>query len=291
MTWKQSSRAPRGGDSTLDIMYTNAPTQIADLSVLPPLCSTGGVDSNHKCVYATLNSEPARNFVWEVRYTRKRSRRADGEFCRELGNADWSGVELAVGVHAKTDELEKVIGSLMEKHYPLIRSRRRSNEPPWITHRIRGLYRKKCRIYKKAGRTDEWWRTDDLMQREIADSRQEFVEKILRVGNGGRSFYAATKALSKTGTSSKQWSVRDIFSGETPSIICDRVGAEHLLVDLWDAIASALEGGQQAGVLLGVDFEKHSTEWTTGSAWNNLQRSARRREASALSMPSWKIEQ
>ena len=29
-----------------------------------------------------------------------------------------------------------------------------------------------------------------------------------------------------------------------------------MLVDLWDKILAALEGGTQAGVLLGVDYEK-----------------------------------
>ena len=174
-------------------------------------------------MYGTLTSRPTCNFVWEIRYTRKRSRRADEGFCRELGATDWSRVELAVGVDAKTAELEKVIGNLMEKHYPLIHSRRRSNEPPWITHRIRGLYRKKCRIYKKAGRTDDLWKTDERMQKEIVDSRQEFVDKILQDCNRGRSFYSATKALSKPGTSQRQWSVKDIFSGESPSRICDKV--------------------------------------------------------------------
>ena len=33
-------------------------------------------------------------------------------------------------------------------------------------------------------------------------------------------------------------------------------GAEHLLVELWDEVHSAMEKGQCAGILLGVDFEK-----------------------------------
>ena len=35
-----------------------------------------------------------------------------------------------------------------------------------------------------------------------------------------------------------------------------KCGVEHMLVDLWDEILGALEGGTQAGVLLGVDYEK-----------------------------------
>ena len=33
-------------------------------------------------------------------------------------------------------------------------------------------------------------------------------------------------------------------------------GAEHLLIDLWEEVLGAMEGGNHAAVLLGVDYEK-----------------------------------
>ena len=33
-------------------------------------------------------------------------------------------------------------------------------------------------------------------------------------------------------------------------------GAENLLIDIWDKVHEALEGGENAAVLLGVDYEK-----------------------------------
>ena len=35
-----------------------------------------------------------------------------------------------------------------------------------------------------------------------------------------------------------------------------KCGAKHMLVDIWEKVLSALEGGQSAAVLLGVDYEK-----------------------------------
>ena len=66
----------------------------------------------------------------------------------------------------------------------------RSNKPPWITNRIRrlGKKKKKCRILKKKGPL--WWSTDKIMQKEIANSRQEYIDKVLKDGNSGKSFYA-----------------------------------------------------------------------------------------------------
>ena len=39
--------------------------------------------------------------------------------------------------------------------------------------------------------------------------------------------------------------------GETP-----KCGAEHMLVDIWEGVLGAMEGGKSAAVLLGVDYEK-----------------------------------
>ena len=35
-----------------------------------------------------------------------------------------------------------------------------------------------------------------------------------------------------------------------------KCGAEHMLVDIWERVLLALEGGRNAAVLLGVDYEK-----------------------------------
>ena len=35
-----------------------------------------------------------------------------------------------------------------------------------------------------------------------------------------------------------------------------KCGAEHRLIDLWEEVLAAMEGGKSAGVLLGIDFEK-----------------------------------
>ena len=35
-----------------------------------------------------------------------------------------------------------------------------------------------------------------------------------------------------------------------------RCGAEHMLIDLWEKIMVALEGGGEAALLLGVDYEQ-----------------------------------
>ena len=119
-------------------------------------------------------------------------------------------------------EIMQTIGTLTERHFPLVRVRKRSNESPWITRGIRRLWKKKIQIYKKEGRSQAWWNTDEILQKRIEDSRNEFVEKILAEGNSGRSFYAATKKLAKAAVV-PQWSVRDLFVGREPKGVCREV--------------------------------------------------------------------
>ena len=221
-TFSQVVTGPTRGAGTLDIVYTNAGRFVEGAMVLPPLETGGGVRSDHRCVCASMRFPPQMKFQWVVKYTRRRSRRADEAFCRELGSLEWNAVIDATGVDNKVAALEETIERLTEKHFPLIRARKRSNEPPWITHRIRRLFKKKCRIYKRHGRSNSWWATDEVMQQEIKESREQFVERTLADGNAGKSFFAATKALAKPGTQ-RQWCVSDLLVGASPKQVCDNV--------------------------------------------------------------------
>ena len=58
---------------------------------MPPLCSEGGIDSDHRCVYVEALFLPKRNFEWvaSMRRTRGKGREA---FAANLAGWDWSGL-------------------------------------------------------------------------------------------------------------------------------------------------------------------------------------------------------
>ena len=119
-------------------------------------------------------------------------------------------------------ELEKVIGKLTDRHFPLVRVQRRSNEDPWITRSIRRLWKKKIRIYKKFGKSQSWWETDRKLQQEIEESKEQFVERMLEDGNRGRPCYAATCKLAAA-SPTQPWCVSDLFVGMGPREVCKEV--------------------------------------------------------------------
>ena len=213
---------PTRGESTIDLVYTNAVNAHVDTRVLPPLESIRGTTSDHRCVYTEVKFPPERNYVWTTQLRRTRDERREKAFAEDMLNRDWGPLTCAENVDVMVGILEEAISELTDRHFPLVRVRKRSNESPWITKKIRRLWKRKIRLYKKAGKSPAWWETERVLQESIADARTGFVEKMLEEGNNGKSFYAATKKLS-TAAATPQWSVRDLFPGLAPSAVCDEV--------------------------------------------------------------------
>ena len=203
--------------------------------ILPPLQADSGAYSNHRCVFAAAKFPEERKFDWVVRWRRTRTKVQEEAFSEELGKWNWTSLENEECVDKKASMLEEVIGKLTEKHFPIARVRKRSNESPWITRHIRRLWKRKVRIYKKAGRCDKWREVDRRLQELIGSSREAFVEKMLEEGNSGKSFYAATRKLASA-TTSQQWTVKDIFPGEKAEEVCKKV------LDYFGGIAASKGG-------------------------------------------------
>ena len=213
---------PTRGTNTLDIIYTNFGEAVADACVLVPLQTDGGVPSNHACVSAVGVFPSARDCEWEVKWVRKKTRKGKEAWIRDCLGHDWSELKAAVGVNAKVAIFEGVVQALSDKHFPMVRIRKRSNEWPWITLNVRRLWKRKLRLYKKNGRCQKWWDTDAQLQRELEQAKESFLDKMLAQGNAGKSFYAATRALSRP-SGEEKWSVKDLFDDKSPANVCSRI--------------------------------------------------------------------
>ena len=213
---------PTRGGNTLDLIYSNVGNERAEAEVLPPLNTPTGVESDHKSVYIKDVFPPSRQYTWVAKLRRTRSKAAEDAFAADIGCWDWTSLGLEGDVDKMAAELEEVIEKLTDKHFPLVRVRRRSNEDPWITRSIRRLWKKKIRIYKKFGKSQSWWETDRKLQQEIDESKELFVERMLDDGNRGRPFYAATRKLAAA-TPTQPWCVSDLFVGMGPREVCGEV--------------------------------------------------------------------
>ena len=203
--------APTRGTNKLDVVFSNLGADVNDTSVLPPLQAVSGAESDHKCVYIQAQLPAVKNFKWEVKLRRERNLDRELAFARDLEAWESSCLD-DLDVDGMAETLERKIGELTELHFPLRRLRRRSNEDPWITRRIRRLWKRKLRLYRRNGRCQRWWATDLELQLSIEEAKEAFVGRLLADGNGGRSFYAAARKLSSA-ASRPDWKVTDLFPG------------------------------------------------------------------------------
>ena len=213
---------PTRGNSTIDLVYLNCPEAVTERLNAPPLTTPAGISSDHGCVYVGLSFPPTKNFEWVNLMRRTRDANREAAFATDMCQWDWTCLAAAQSVDDMASELERAVGVLTDKHFPLAKVRKRSNEAPWVTGRIRKLLKKKIRIYKKKGKSDQWWETDRNLQTKIQESRETFVTNLLEGGNNGKGFYAATKKLSAAGQA-HQWSVGDLFPGMEPGEMCKEI--------------------------------------------------------------------
>ena len=226
------STGPTRGTSTIDMIFSNVPEAHSETLVLPPLQANSGALSDHNCIYTEAYFPPEKGFKWITQWRRTRDEGRDQAFAAELRDFDWSVVRGADDVDNKVRILEEVIERLTDKHFPLARVRKRSNEAAWVTKKIRRLWKKKLRLYKKKGRSQSWWNTEHKLQQTIKEARNGFVNLLLEDGNAGRSFYDATRKLSSA-AGTPQWAVTDLFPGDAPAVVCDKV------LDFYSSISSA----------------------------------------------------
>ena len=213
---------PTRGGNTFDLIFTNTPVAHSETLVLPPLQTDTGALSDHKCVFTEASFPPDRGYQWVTQMRRTRDESRERAFAAELAGWDWGSLAASESVDVMARNLEGVIGTLMDKNFPLARVRKRSNESPWITRRIRRLWKKKIRLYKKKGKSQAWWETERKLQKSIDEARSGFVDRLLEEGSAGKSFYAATKKLASP-AAAPQWSVSDLFPGQGPQSVCDEV--------------------------------------------------------------------
>ena len=214
--------APTRETNTIDLIYTNNPRAHLDTRVLPPLDTTEGVPSDHRCVFTEARFSPARNFRWVSQLRRTRNQGREEAFAQDMKSWNWESLQNAGNADDMARVLEETIDHLTNKHFPLARVRKRSNESPWITRRIRKMWKRKIRLYKKKGKSQAWWDTERVLQERIVKAKEDFVERLLEDGNAGRSFYAATKKLATCATA-PQWNVGDLFPGQGPEEVCEEV--------------------------------------------------------------------
>lgn len=84
------------------------------------------------------------------------------------------------------------------------------------------------------------------MQEENEEAQQAMVERLLNDGTSSAGFYAATKTLASASPAA-QWSVSDLFVGQSPEIISRKI------LDFFGGIASSAPEDERFPEILRVN--------------------------------------
>ena len=187
---------PTRKNKCLDLIYTNA--QTVETLTMEPLESEEGVCSDHRVLYTAANIKGTPSprgsscfFVRRIDPKRKE------KFTKELLDIDWSIIE-EDSVHESTEELTRVLDTLVAKCFPLKKITIRSRDLPWITPSIKRTIRRRKRRYKKYGRDPRWKELKKLTEQMIADSKKKYIERVeekCRMARNSQAYFQAVKRL------------------------------------------------------------------------------------------------
>ena len=209
---RRANFLPNRGDACLDVMYTNAD---ATESVWPPLETPDGQRSDHDCVLMEVREERMRDFEWERNTARKFTSRACEQYGRELANIDRDKVlpREVLDPDELTQAFQKITTDMTNRLFPLRTSRKRSNEPPWITNGIRKLGKQRNRLYKREGKSRTWCVMQDRLENLISRSKETFMRGVREDGNP-RKYFEAVKSMGSN-AAKDDWKLTDLFQGRS----------------------------------------------------------------------------
>lgn len=154
------------------------------------------------------------------RYYNKESEEAYG---RWLAAQDWAPVLNAVGSNQKTKIYQEMVVGALEELFPLITTRRKSSELPWINQQIRNRIRQRKDDYKKEGRSEHWKRLKKIMEDMLAMRKERYVavQKDNLIGDDTqRNFFKNVKTY-QSAARPVQFDIRTLSADKTDAEIAD----------------------------------------------------------------------
>ena len=195
---------PTRGTRSIDRIFVSAgqDDQLVEAGTLNPLeTDDSSRKSDHRIAYAELKLRRTAAFEWVSYSYRYFCPEAEKLFADWLVHHKWEAVLAAPTSNQKADLYQAQVNEAVDRFFPLITTRRKSSDPPWINWKIRRKIAKRRRLYKLEGRSDRWKalkkETDDLIKKRRAvyrsvqlanltdkDAQRSFFKNIRRTKRG-----------------------------------------------------------------------------------------------------------
>ena len=183
---------------------------LLDAGVMAPIHTEDGSESDHKTVFAKFRMKRVPSYkISKYTYLRKNE---EGlvNFDNHLKEQDWATVLESTTPCKKVHALHTIIELGMEKCFERKTSMRKTSEPSWISKELRSLIRRRRAVFKREGRSNNWWRlkkkTIEIVKARRTKYNEEKKSKVL--GADQNNFY---KCVNSFLNHAECWDVRALF--------------------------------------------------------------------------------
>ena len=144
---------------------TNIPNLFCEPSKIPPL---------HCCVLLSLNLHlrVPKAFKRSIRPVTDSAKRSFGQWITSEG---WEEVYTTEGAEQKAAKFEQKMLEKYELYFPQKSVRRRHDDKPWLTERLRRMINKRSKAYQR-GNTELYNKLRNQIQHEICLTKEKFYE-------------------------------------------------------------------------------------------------------------------
>ena len=146
-------RQTRGG-ACIDRIFVSFNDKVVDFGSISPLevdPGTQGSPSDHLVAFAKCEFKRLETFEWlSYRYMYYNEDSVE-QFGAYLSSMSWALVLAAHGSNAKAEAYQALVTGAMEVCFPVITTRRKLTELPWINNRIRRLVRQRRGVFRQQG--------------------------------------------------------------------------------------------------------------------------------------------
>ena len=216
-------------DRKIDKIFTNWSEFIEEGGCLPPL-QTEEIDgvvkkSDHNIQFLISRLPRKEPVVWHTFTHRPYTTAGEKNFMDEIAKQDWSQLLSLAGSNPKVDLLHGILSDLLDRHFPLKVSKKKSDDLPWMDDRARKLIRRKAAIYKSEGASARWQAARIGVEEYLEDRRERFLEKQRDRFIGPQahvSFFRNVKAF-KSPEKAKEFDVRELCPGKTDQEVANEI--------------------------------------------------------------------
>ena len=218
---------PSRGDNFLDLVVSNMVLRSVITSAHPPLETPDGIKSDHTSILTEYMLSKRIKVKWTKYKSRHITKDGEEKFARRLAGEYWEGLyKDGISANEMARIIDDKLTAIMDECFPMRTRKVKDTDPPWITHAIRRLVKKRNEIYNSERKSTRFQDIKRLVANKIKVSKQEYVERVLNEAkenkNDRSSFYKIVHQL-KDFERPPQWDIRELFPDESDETIADKV--------------------------------------------------------------------